>query len=48
MKRCCDNCANLKKTASGFYCPIRQKRITILYRYNGCKRFKGVCPYDKD
>ena len=48
MKRCCDNCANLTKTPEGFCCPIKKKRITILYRYNACQRFEGANKYERD
>lgn len=48
MKRCCDNCIHLKKNSDGFYCPIKRKRITILYKYNGCKRFEGARLYERD
>lgn len=48
MRRCCDNCACLTKTAEGFFCPIRKRKITTLYKYNGCQRFKGVSLYERD
>lgn len=48
MKRCCDNCAYLTKTPDGFFCAIKRSKITILYRYNVCKKFKGASIYEKD
>lgn len=48
MKRCCDNCAHLMKTPEGFFCGVKKRKITILYKYNVCTRFKGVSLYERD
>ena len=48
MKRCCDNCANLIKTPDGFFCPTKKRKITTIYKYNGCQKFKGATLYERD
>ena len=48
MKRCCDNCAYLIKTAQGFFCSDKKRKCKTLYTYNNCQRFKGADKYERD
>ena len=48
MMRCCDKCAHRVKTPEGFICKVKKRMITVLYKYNACKQFKGVSEYERD
>lgn len=36
------------KTPEGFFCKVKKRKITLLYKYNVCTRFKGVGLYERD